>query len=91
MSLKKFNWSKIKIDVITKFKVCTRSNTKNDKTIFRLTKTIHNISEINSSFHVKWRNAGNFSFPFFSSFFLVSTKALFWDKDWALGYNSMIF
>ena len=34
---------------------------------------------------------GKVQFLFFSSFLLVSTKFSFWEKDWALGYNSMKF
>ena len=52
---------------------------------------IHKIFETNSSFHVKQRTTGTVQFLFFSSFLLLLTKFLFWEEDWALGYNSMKF
>ena len=42
---------------------------------------IHRIFETGSSFHVKMRNTGKFSFLFFSNLFLVSTKFLLWEED----------
>ena len=54
-------------------------------------KTIHIIFETKSSFHVKQRTTGKVQFPFFSSFLLALTNISFWDKDWALGYNSIRF
>ena len=59
--------------------------------IFVLATTIHKIFETNSSFHVKQCTTGKVQFLFFSSFLLVLTKFSFWEEDWALGYNSMIF
>ena len=53
--------------------------------------TVHRIFETKSSFHVKQRITGKVQFPFFSIFFLVLRKFLFWEEDWALGYNSMKF
>ena len=48
-------------------------------------------NETNCSFHVKKQNTEKFSFLFFSSFLLVSTKFSFWKEDWALGYDSLKF
>ena len=50
---------------------------------------IHKIFEINSSFYVKWRTKGKVLF--LKNFFLVFTKFLFRQGDWALGYYSMEF
>ena len=52
---------------------------------------IHNVSETNSSFHVKWHTTGKVYFLFFKNFLLVLTKFLFGQGDWALGYLSMEF
>ena len=49
------------------------------------------IFEKNSSFHLKERTTAKISFLLFSSFLLLSTKFLFWEEDWALGYNYMMF
>ena len=45
----------------------------------------------NSSFHAKWHTTGKVQFLFLKSFFLMLTKFLFWQGDWALGYYSMKF
>ena len=37
-----------------------------------------------------WTLRQNFNFCFASSFLLVSTKFLFWEEDWALGYSSVM-
>ena len=51
---------------------------------------IHNIYETTLVF--MWnKNMEKFQFLFFSTFLLVSTKLLFWEDDWALGYNSRKF
>ena len=49
------------------------------------------IFEKNSSFHLKERTTAKISFLLFSSFLLLSTKFLFWEEDWALGYNYVMF
>ena len=53
--------------------------------------TVHKIFETNSSFHVKQRTTGKVQSLFLSSFLLVLTKFSFWEEEWALGYNSIIF
>ena len=49
------------------------------------------IFETNSSFYVKQRTTGKVQFLFVRTFFLVLKKILFWEKDRALGYNSISF
>ena len=53
--------------------------------------TMDKIFETSSSFHVKHRTTRKFLFSFFNSFLLVLTKYLFWEEEWALGYNSVKF
>ena len=72
-------------------KNCTNQWLKNSKKMKVYTTTIHRIFETKSNFHVKQRTTGKVQFLFFSSFLLVLTKFLFWEEDWALGYNSMKF
>ena len=54
-----------------------------------LTSIIYKIFETNSSFHVKSRTRGKVQFLFFKRFLIVLAKFLFWQGDWALGYDSM--
>ena len=41
-----------------------------------------------NSFSVRWHTKWKVQFQFLNSFLLVLTKFLFWEEDWALGYNS---
>ena len=45
------------------------------------------IYDTNFSVIVKQRTMGKVQFQFSKSFLLVLTKVLFWEEDWALGYN----
>ena len=64
----------------------------NGKKVTKSKATItHKIFETNSIFQVKEPTTEKFSFLFFKSFILVSTKLSFWQEDWALGYDSMKF
>ena len=45
--------------------------------------------EKNSSFNVKQHTPGKVQSLFLTSLSIVLTKFTFWEKDWALGYNSM--
>ena len=49
------------------------------------------IFETNSNFHVKQGTMGKVQFLSYKSFFLVLTKFLLGEEDWALGYNSVMF
>ena len=54
--------------------------------IDNITTSMDKIFEIRSSFYVKYRKletTGKLELLFFSSFFLVLIKLLFWEEDWA--------
>ena len=56
---------------------------------FFFTIILAKIYETNFSISVKQRTMGKVQFQFLNSFLLVLTKFSFWEKEWALGYNSM--
>ena len=60
-----------------------------DLFLFSDTTILAKIYETNFSVSVKQRTTGKVQFQFLNSFLLVLTKFSFWEKDWALSYNSM--
>ena len=47
------------------------------------------IFETNFVFHVKWCTMGKSFICIFQYFFASIDKVTFWEKNWALGYNSI--
>ena len=59
--------------------------------LYLISTNMDKIFETISSFHVRQRTTGKVQFLFLRRFLLVLTKFLFWEDDWALGYNSTNF